>query len=780
MPSYAVVVGINEYRESGRFGPLTRPVGDAIRMMEWLLDPGNAHGVAEDDLILLLAPNDDDALGPILDAMALPADRREAIARRLDRLSALSNRREAEFDQINRAVREVHERAGGRGERLYFYYSGHGLSAATDALGNDVEDALVPADYDPATPKPAISIPSITRTFLATSCREQFFFLDCCRNRVDREEIARVGRLSPHRGRIPTDQYIYNATALGLTALEGEGLFSDLLLKGLEGAGSAKVYSPRSGAYEVRAERLFRYLREGFEGLAREAIVGGGDGGAQAQRPRLGGDHGGDPVLKMLAVAPAVNFRVEPETPPGVAPGAKVADVRVFGEGLPPEPPRDVLAGSPVAFSLAPRFYLVHVVPGPGLEGPPPAVREVYDDPTDHPVKLAPAPAATARSARAAAAVAAPDAPGRLVISANDPLAAIELLDSAGSPIPDAVGLGRLELGGLAPGVYRARTRPAEGPAVERLIALAPGDDVSERLGEDSAVPPLLYASGPPFQGLRLAISGEVVAPGLGGSIDEVLARRLATPEGVAAYLDALEIRVRPMDGRDDGPIRLTRAGARSRLERRLAPGPYFVTVAEPARRATTFATVVLEGRATELAIHQGADARVDVLLAMPPARGEAPEATRLVGMLQRLVRQGESRLALATGERLLKSSPFDPTAGMIVGLLRLREGRLDRLADVADRLVERFPALPDAHALLGLLRLRGGDPAGAREAFRDSLARGLPALAPLLSASAEAVAALGVAAESPRAGMLDEVADALVPGLLWSAHGPPSARSSS
>jgi hypothetical protein len=462
-----------------------------------------------------------------------------------------------------------------------------------------------------------------------------------------------------------------------------------------------------------------------------------------------------------------------------------VADVRVFGEGLPPEPPRDVMAGSPTAFALSPRFYMVQVVPEPGFEGPPPAVREVYDDPTPHRVKLAPAPVAAmnARPAAAPILAAVPSVFGRLVISADDPMAPIELLDSARRPIPGAVGLGRLERAGLAPGVYHARMRPAEGRSVEVAVALAPGDDVPVRLG-GGAVPVarrvLLCAAGPAFQGVRLTISGEVVVPAPGRWIDEKLARRLATAEGVAAYLDALEVRIRPMDREAGAPDRLFRSGATAWLERALAPGPYFLTVAEPSRRATTFATVVLEGRATELVVHQGADARVEVSLFTPPGRGEAPETTRLVGLLQRLVREGDARLAAATGDQLLASSPLDPTVGMLVGLLRLREGRLDALADVADRLVDRFPALPDGHALIGLLRMRGGDPTGAREAFRDALARGLPVLAPLLSAAADAVAGLGIAAETPRAAMLDEVADALVPGLLWTAHRPLAAPPSS
>lgn len=778
MPNYAVVIGINAYRESSRFGPLSRPVGDAIRMMQWLLDPANAGGVAEEDLILLLGPNEDEGLGPILDDMDLPAERRESIGRRLGRLAALGNRREAGFEEINRALRDVHGRAGDRGDRLYVYYAGHGLSAATDALGNDVEDAIVPSDYDPSIPRLAISIPSITRTSLATSFREQFFFFDCCRNRLDREEIARVGRLSPRRGRVPTDQYIYSATALGLSALEGDGLFSDILLRGLDGEGAAKAFSPRSGTYEVLAERLFRYLRDGFEALSRGAFVGGEGVEVQPQRPRLGGDHGGDPVLKTLADAPAVGFRVDLETPPNVPAGSKVAEVRMFGEGLPPEPPREAMAGSPVAFSLAPRFYLVQIAPTPGLEAPPPAVREVYDDPTLHPAKLTPALFAMAGpdERREPIAAAAREASTRLTISADDPLAPIELLDSSGDPVRDRdgrplVGVGRLEHRESVPGIYRARTRSPQGRIVEEVVAVESGGDVRVQIRPGVDGRSALRARGEVPVGIRLVVGGEVLVPEPGRLVDPDLTRRLSTPEGVAGYLDELEVRIRPMGGEPGEPVRMSRDGATARLERELAPGAYLLTVAEPSRRATTLATVVLDGRTTELVVHQGADGRVDVSLLMPPARGASmrdPEAIRAAGMLQRLVGDGDARLASAVGERLLGSSPLDPVVGLLVGLLRLREGRHHALADLADRMVDRFPALPDAHALLALLRIRAGDPTGARSAFGDALALGLPILAPLLLAASDAVASLGV--DAP---LLDDFADALVPALLWTARRP-------
>ncbi len=736
MPNHAIVIGINEYRDSDRFPRLTRPAVDAIRMARWLLDSAGADGVAEENLVLLLSPNDDAALAGIVDALATSEERAEA-ARLLARLATLGNRAEAGSDWINKAVRDLHARAGGQGGRLYFYYAGHGLSAALDALGNDVEDALVPFDYDSAIPRLAISVPSITRTLLATSCPEQFFFLDCCRNQLQREEIARVGRLQPNRRRIPTDQYVFSATALGLKAADGDGSFSDVLFRGLAGDGSAKAFSRSSGAYEVRAERLFQYLQRGFEALGRQPYVDGGEGvEPRPQRPRLGGEHGGDPILKTLKTVEDVSFRITVQAPAGFAAGTKVAEARLFGDGLPPEPPRDATAGATVDFALAPRLYFVQVVPEPGLSGPTPTALEVYDDPTDFPVTLAPAVAAAAVAPAEAATTVAP-------LFAAPP---IERRGSIRDPRDEPPRIARSWLGRL----------------------LGRGEKASA--------------------GVRIRVACEVVAPAAGRLVDPIVAGRLATPEGVAAYLDELEARVWPLDGEPGDPRRLERSGdaaGTGSFSWTLTPGPYRLSLGGPSHGTTTFELVVPPDRATVLDVRQGADGRVDISVSMPLARVESDSRDHIefqsTETLQRLLRDGDVERAAAFADQLLDAtnigSPPDPTAVMLGALASLRRGRLDALAVLAARLTDRHPDLPDGHAMLGLCRLREGDREAARWAFAAALARGLPMLASVLHATDDAVDALAIGpAEAPRIPLLVQAGGSLIPGSLWSARRPVAA----
>ena len=503
MANYAVVIGINSYQAS-RFPTLGRPVGDAIRMAEWLLDPANTeYGVEEGNLVLLLGPRDDAALEPILGAMNRPP---EGLKKVRDLLKGLGgDLRAAGSDEIKKALRDIHGRMGGQGGRLYFYYSGHGLSTVIkEAVGSVVVDAVVPADYDLSSEKWPISIPSIVTALLATGCREQFFFFDCCRNQLPDEEVASVGRLRPDRWRVPTDQYVYNATALGLKAEAGEGLFSDLLFEGLGGGGAAKAYRPESGRYEVSASRLFRYVQKRLEDEARSL----------PRLRRLGGDHG-DALLKTLDAVPDVTFRVGVEAPATVATGTKVAEARLLGDGLPAELSREMTAGAAVDFKLSPRLYFARVVPEPGLSGPSPRALEVYDDPFEHGVKLESVAAGSVAAASGGAteattvvepsrevlaSLAAPTrgmaAPAAVAISADDPMVPIELLDSAGSPARDSsgvplVGVGRLDCQGLPPGVYRARTRAPEGDGVETVFALGSGRNEPIRLQ-----PPRVAASG--------------------------------------------------------------------------------------------------------------------------------------------------------------------------------------------------------------------------------------------------------------------------------------------
>src|SRR5271157_5715456 len=95
---------------------------DAILMMEWLLDPAGGN-VPEQNLILLLSPEAKPELDPLVARSMHPA-KVGPLQTRLDRQKALGNRRTAGFDGINKAIIDIHAKAGEVGERLFFHYSG--------------------------------------------------------------------------------------------------------------------------------------------------------------------------------------------------------------------------------------------------------------------------------------------------------------------------------------------------------------------------------------------------------------------------------------------------------------------------------------------------------------------------------------------------------------------------------------------------------------------------------------------------------------------------------
>ena len=160
MATYAIVIGIETYDDPG-VPKLTTPVANALQMAAWLLAKG---GVTPDHLTLLL--------GPIPTPLApAPAGLNATLTRlgsdsarfglTLRRLDALGNLLPATRENIQKAIRAIPRGAPNGGERLYFYYAGHGLQTRI-TFSN--EDAIVPLDYDKDVTR-AISVSSIVRYF---------------------------------------------------------------------------------------------------------------------------------------------------------------------------------------------------------------------------------------------------------------------------------------------------------------------------------------------------------------------------------------------------------------------------------------------------------------------------------------------------------------------------------------------------------------------------------------------------------------------------------------
>jgi uncharacterized caspase-like protein len=220
MANWAIVIGIDRYWTDRAC--LKGAVADALRMREWLLDPAGGN-VPEENMALILSPlAGEEPAG--LDAV------------------------DGTYTQIITAVDNLLRRAKGKGDRLYFFYAGHGLTARVNQRD---ENALVANDFSPVVTTNSLALRSLWEFFETTQFKDQFLFVDACRNMPWEDVEFDVGRWPVGRkrdpGLPPTQQFILYATSPGLKARElreagnERGAFTEVLLKGLRGAGPAKV-----------------------------------------------------------------------------------------------------------------------------------------------------------------------------------------------------------------------------------------------------------------------------------------------------------------------------------------------------------------------------------------------------------------------------------------------------------------------------------------------------------------------------------------------------------
>jgi uncharacterized caspase-like protein len=133
MENWAIVIGINEYWRPEAC--LNGAVRDAEAIYQWLLRP-DGGAVPASNLYLLLSPTPSPLPGGV---KLLPALR----------------------DNIVTAISELIARSRGQGNRLYFYFAGHGLSTVKEfALYN----GIVANDFTDVLTTKAISLDSIFKT----------------------------------------------------------------------------------------------------------------------------------------------------------------------------------------------------------------------------------------------------------------------------------------------------------------------------------------------------------------------------------------------------------------------------------------------------------------------------------------------------------------------------------------------------------------------------------------------------------------------------------------
>jgi len=789
--SWAIVVGIDRYWSDA--ASLGGAVRDALRLREWLLDPAGG-GVEPDKVVLLLSPRPGQE----------PAGVQFA---------------EATKDNIVVAVNDVIQASGGEGERLWFFFAGHGLTAR---VASRDESALVAADFNAVNTDNSIALRSLWEFFETTQFADQFFFVDACRNIPWENREFEIGRWTLPRSRDPglppVQQFILYATSPGLKATEirefgnERGAFTDALLAGLRGDGRAKAWSWERKGYEVRWERLVDYVKERLEAERRKIVQG--PEGALLQIPQDAGGRGvaGRDRDPALAAFPETAFSAERLDvlldPNAVVPVARVRVLDGVGDVAGEQ---TQLTGLPVAFELPPKTYIVRAQAPAYAEGRAEGPVELYE-PIEETVKLAPCEPSEAP----------PDAAGngpaqaaRFRAETSDPLAIVELLDEAGQLV--AVEPGKLEVPNLPPGFYRARAATPEKVGRERRVHMAGEDDepLKLRLPRPArAVRELVEAIAGRVEPDNAVVVSDAIGPlgapqpatlvtlAAGAALDADPARfgeplgrlglrrfRELLPAGAQAGVAAFIAAPRAPKSLERTHVRLWPSAedvpAESAVPTRATewlgasvaaatPGSHWLSVEPPRGDPIVFALAVLPGRLTVVIVHfDGETLRTfQYLPTLEPSGSSEPSALRAAEHLQRLLLAGRLDGAQPLAAAAAAAAADDPLRGCLGGYTLLRLGLAGELASAAAALVAGAPQLSDAHVLAGEHAAAAGRRDDAARAFAAAAEAAPPIFGEGLTRLLEGLRAFEL--EHARAALVEELFTRHVSGSMWSVFTPP------
>ena len=240
---WAIVIGIDDYREQQP--TLLSAVEDAEAFRSWVL--GELGGDNPDERVYTL------------------------LGRRADDSDRIEGERLPTKDNVLGAINELMTKSRGGGQKLFFFFSGHGL---TSTYSNREESALVFPGVDDKHPVQTLAVRSIAEFFETTQFQDQFFFIDACRSPLERSNAEIGPWMIPRRrapGQEPVQQFVMYATSPGQPAKaslwpEELSAFSRVLMSGLEGKGDAKAWSWERNSYEVRWERLATHVKTVMEG----------------------------------------------------------------------------------------------------------------------------------------------------------------------------------------------------------------------------------------------------------------------------------------------------------------------------------------------------------------------------------------------------------------------------------------------------------------------------------------------------------------------------------
>lgn len=447
---WAIVIGIDEYHDDEL--RLDGAVSDALKFHEWVTSP-EGGGVPPANCRLLLGRRADDRVRG-----KAPVEPTKANI----------------VKTLNKVVAEAE--AEGGAEQLYVYFSGHGITA--DLAGRE-ESAIALPYFTRNHADHSLAVRSLAEHLETTPFQDQFFFIDACRNQP--EHLTEIGRWPiPRRrdpGQPPVQQFILYATSPGLTAGqigwpgEAVGAFTEVLMQGLAGDERAKAWSWDRYCYEVRWERLARYVNQEMQAKRHATLAGGPTpaGGWPIQIPQDIGSRGvaGRDRDACLASYDRNRFGdVELTLQLQADPPVDEAEVTVLDAIGTPVLVRALrVPNATVTVPLPPRTYAARVVTPDQRVGTVKAPIELYDVLTDK-IELRtmdgqppPVPEPGVRPV------------GTIEILAHDPLSTAEVRDESGRMVALCQGNEKLT---ASPGFYRVRhLRPERAQGDEPVADVA-------------------------------------------------------------------------------------------------------------------------------------------------------------------------------------------------------------------------------------------------------------------------------------------------------------------
>ncbi len=809
LDNWALVIGVNEY--SLPQYRLNGAVNDAMEVRKWLLSQEGGK-VPPENLFLLLSDDVDVHVPP--------------------------HTEQATTQKIIDAARKLIVKSGGHGDRLFFYFAGHGLS--NYEYGE--QEAICPSDFDPTrTNFTTISIDSITNYLETIQFKEQYFFFDACRN-IPFKQPFRIGYFSdiPRRDHAlpPVQQFIFYATSPGLKATEmgfagnEQGTFTKALLDGLRGKEKAKIYDPMSDKYVIKADRLIEFLRE----EVRKTLTS--DFESFTRYPRLSGERDRGTVLASFPSAsfPTVDLdifiepaqiasQVEISVKGGVAAPPKKADtlpvkfslpesdygiIATSAQYEPKQKPWPVELYSPQSLTIE----MIEAIPKGEQDPDLPDTTHLLSFVTPHHSQPTATPPIGIRSADTV-----------LHVRSPDRFAPMEISDVIGNVVK--AGFGYLYL--RKPGLYRAKLFSSDGQTYEQLVVLDEGEEKEITL--HSSHKPTISSSIMQETGFKVLEDNtldvsEDVGPMTGPKLATVLALASRATDyteqewsatrlrkfGLSGFkkltnsaqnglhllvsndaqadktnghfIEDLKIRFWPMTQPiPTTPERLLPASIQDFAEFAMsaAPGSYWISFESENRQPVVFSLAVLPERITLVILQRNKDGKITVFQYLPTSSGhnhrEEIDHVRTLDILQQYYTSDILDYVYENILNLAGSKGYDPNAGAVAGFLmfkNLKKREKQSIRIISQNMAHYFGEMPDSFVLKGMSNEIEGLQEEAVRSYRTALERGVPIFSEGLASLCHAIKKYDLD-QTPNAQIVKSAFEQRIGGTIWSCWTPTS-----